>query len=87
LESLKFQIDILKYTIKEKMLPGSGWLTPVILATQEAKIRRISVPSQPGQIVPEILFLKNPSQKRAGGMAQGVGPDWFQTPVPQEKKK
>jgi hypothetical protein len=27
------------------------WLTPVILATQEAEIRRIGVPSQPGQIV------------------------------------
>jgi hypothetical protein len=29
------------------------WLTPVILATQEAEIRRISVRSQPGQIVPQ----------------------------------
>jgi hypothetical protein len=27
------------------------WLTPVILATQEAEIRRISFQSQPGQIV------------------------------------
>jgi hypothetical protein len=31
------------------------WLTPVILATQEAEIRRIAAQSQPGQIVREIL--------------------------------
>jgi hypothetical protein len=47
---------------------------PVILATQEAEIRRIAVQSQPGQIVHEILPQKNPSQKRTGGVAQGVGP-------------
>jgi hypothetical protein len=27
---------------------GDRWLTPVILATQEAEIRRITVESQPG---------------------------------------
>jgi hypothetical protein len=49
------------------------WPTPVILVTQKAEIRRISVQSQPEQIVPE----KNSSQKkkknhkkRAGGVAQ-----------------
>jgi hypothetical protein len=35
------------------------WLTPVIQATQEAEIRRITVRSQPGQIV-----LKTLSQKK-----------------------
>jgi hypothetical protein len=31
------------------------WRTPVILATQEAEIRRITVQSQPGQIVLKTL--------------------------------
>jgi hypothetical protein len=49
---------------------------PVIPVTQEAKIRRIKVQSQPGKIVHETLSQKNPSQKRAGGAAQGVGPEF-----------
>jgi hypothetical protein len=36
------------------------WLTPVLLASQEAKIRRNMVGSQPGQIVLETLSQKNP---------------------------
>jgi hypothetical protein len=39
------------------------WLTPVILATQEAEIRRITVRSQPRQIVPRDSISKNTSQK------------------------
>jgi hypothetical protein len=39
------------------------WLTPAILATQEAEIRRILVRSQPRQIVLETLSQKKPSQK------------------------
>jgi hypothetical protein len=38
-------------------------LTPVILATQEAEIRRIVVRSQPRQIVHETLSQKYPIQK------------------------
>jgi hypothetical protein len=34
------------------------WLTPVILTTQEAKISKITVQSQPGQIAPKTLFKK-----------------------------
>jgi hypothetical protein len=37
--------------VKENQIAGGWWLTPVILPTQEAKIRRITVQSQPGQIV------------------------------------
>jgi hypothetical protein len=44
---------------------------PVILGNQEAEIRRIVVQSQPEETVS-----KNPSQKRAGGVAQGAGPEF-----------
>jgi hypothetical protein len=37
---------------------GSQWFTPVILATQEAEIRRIMVQSQLRQIVLETLSQK-----------------------------
>jgi type II secretory pathway component PulL len=53
-----------------------GAFTPVILATQEAEIRTISVQSQPGQIVLEILSRKNSSLERACEAAQGVGPNF-----------
>jgi hypothetical protein len=47
---------------------------PVILATQEAEIRRIWVQSQTRQIALKTLSWKNPSQKRSGGrVAQDVG--------------
>jgi hypothetical protein len=49
------------------------WLTPVILATQGAEIKRTEVWGHLGQIVQETLSGKNPSQKRADGVAQGVG--------------
>jgi hypothetical protein len=49
----------------------------VILATQEAEIRMIVFQSQPRQIVCETLSQNKPSrQKRAGGVAQGVGPEF-----------
>jgi hypothetical protein len=37
-------------TIKHKWIAGGQWLTPVILAIQEAEIRRIEVQSKPGLI-------------------------------------
>jgi hypothetical protein len=67
-------------------MTGHPWLTPVILATQEEQIRRITVQSQPGQIVCETLSQKNPSQKRAGGVAQGEGPE-FKPQYCKKKKK
>jgi hypothetical protein len=47
---------------------GRQWLTPVILATQEAEIRRIVAWSQPRQIVCKTQSWKHPSLK--GGMVE-----------------
>jgi hypothetical protein len=58
---------------------------PVILATQEAEIRWIEVQSQPRQIVHETLSQKTPSQTSAGGVAQGVCPEF--KPWYRKKKK
>jgi hypothetical protein len=49
------------------------WLTPVILATQEAEIRRIMIQSQARQIVLKTLSQKYPTYKiRADGVAHMV---------------
>jgi hypothetical protein len=42
------------------------WLTPVILATQEAEIRRTVVQSQPRQIVCKILSQKKKTHNKKG---------------------
>jgi hypothetical protein len=44
----------------------------VILATQEAAIRRIAVQSQPGQTVQRHYLRKHHHKKGAGGVAQVV---------------
>jgi hypothetical protein len=49
---------------------------PVILATEDVEISRIIVQSWLRQIVCETLCRKNPSLKRADGVAQGVGPEF-----------
>jgi hypothetical protein len=61
----------------DPFLARRQWLTPVILATQEAEIRRILVQSQPRQVLRETLSRKHPSpkKKKAGGVAQGAGPE------------
>jgi hypothetical protein len=51
---------------KEIIQAGHRCLTPIILATQEAEIRRIEVQSQPTQIVHNNLSQKNSSQKIKG---------------------
>jgi hypothetical protein len=56
---------------------------PIILATQEAEIRKIMVQNQSRQIVSKTLCQRNPSQKRSGEVAQGVGPEF----KPQYHKK
>jgi hypothetical protein len=40
---------------KEYQFCWAPWLTPVILATQEAEIRKIVFEASPGQIVHETL--------------------------------
>jgi hypothetical protein len=62
--------------IKRSKEARHQWLTLVIPATQEAKIRRIAVQSQPQARVCKTLSQKNPLQKRAGGVAQGVSPEF-----------
>jgi hypothetical protein len=50
---------------------------PVILATQEAEIRKISVRSQPKKTVRKTLSGKKPfTKKKVGGVGQGVGPEF-----------
>jgi hypothetical protein len=58
-------------------------VTYVILATQEAEIRRIAVQSQPGEIVCETLSRKTLHKNRAGRVAQGECPEF----KPQYHKK
>jgi hypothetical protein len=50
-------------------LAGRQWLLPIILAIQEAEIRRIMVLSQLEQIVRETHLEKILHKKRAGGVA------------------
>jgi hypothetical protein len=51
--------------ITKKWYPAKcQWFTLVILATQEAEIRRIMIQIQPGQKAYETLSRKNPSQKK-----------------------
>jgi hypothetical protein len=69
-------------TTTKKKNAGHWWLMLVTRATQKAEIS-IEVRSQPGQIVCETLSRKNPSQKRADGVAQGVGCEF----KPQYHKK
>jgi hypothetical protein len=61
------------------------WFTPVILATQEAEIRRISVQSQPSHIVSNCVSEKT-FTKKAGGVVQGEGPK-FKPQYCQKRRK
>jgi hypothetical protein len=64
---------------------GLKWLKPVIPATQEAESRRITVQSQPKQIIHETLSQKTLQKNRAGGVAKGEGPEF--KPQYYKKKK
>jgi hypothetical protein len=52
------------------------WLTPAILVTQLAEIRKIEVRSQPGEMVHESVSQNTYHKKRAGGVAQGEDPEF-----------
>jgi hypothetical protein len=71
-------LDVKKKTNKQNLEVQARcwWLTAIILATQEAESRRIAIQSQPWQIVQETLSPKYSTQKRGGGVAQGVGPEF-----------
>jgi hypothetical protein len=64
------QLQIQCNTHQNPSVTRHRWLTTVILATQEAEIRKIIVWGLPRQIVNEILSQKHSIQKRAGRMAQ-----------------
>jgi hypothetical protein len=50
------------FVTKKNETKARGWLlTPVILATHNAEIRKIALQSQPGKIVHETLSQKYPS--------------------------
>jgi hypothetical protein len=53
-----------------------NWLKEICLFIQKAEIRKISVRSQPRKTACETLSWKNPLQKWAGGVVQGVSPQF-----------
>jgi hypothetical protein len=62
----------MKILIRNSSLARHQWLTPVILTTWEAKIRRIMVWGQPRQIVLWEPISKITRAKWTGGVAQEV---------------
>jgi hypothetical protein len=70
------------------VIESSQWLMPIIPATQEAEVRRITVQSQPGQIIRETLSQRKKKHKnRASRVAQGVGPEFKPQYHRGQKKK
>jgi hypothetical protein len=64
-------------TVKKSIRTRRRWTTPVILATQKAKIRRIAVRSQPWANSFSRPYVEKIHHKKGlGGMAQGVGPEF-----------
>jgi hypothetical protein len=67
-----FENEMINYKVKREPYARCWWLMPVILASQEAEIRRITVQSQPKQIVHETLSWKYPTTKRPGKVDQVI---------------
>jgi hypothetical protein len=70
MEVFRFKMGIF-FFIEFPQVRWDQWLTPVILATEEALIRRITVRSQPRQIAHKTLSRKTLHKSRAGRVAQG----------------
>jgi hypothetical protein len=59
--------------IKHNEIARHWWITSVILATQEADSKRITVRSQPRQIFPKTLPRKYPTHKKKGWSSGSIG--------------
>jgi hypothetical protein len=73
------------FIIKFSNMAGCQWLMPIILATQEAEIRRIKARTQPGQIVCETLSQKNHDKKKGWWSGSRCRPS--SNPSTAKKKK
>jgi hypothetical protein len=81
-------------TLKTRKLVRHRWLTPVVLATQEAEIRRVAVQSQTGQIACKTISQKKKITKEgwwsgSSAMVACLASTrlWVQNPVQKEKNQ
>jgi hypothetical protein len=65
---------------------GCQWLTPIILVSSGGRDQEDCV-SKPTWGKSKTLSRENPSQKRPGGVAQGVDPESNPSNVKKKKKK
>jgi hypothetical protein len=70
LQHHNYQRSKIPSSLKKKYTFGHLWLAPVMLATQEAEIRKISVQSQPRPKVHKTQSQKTLHKNRAGTVAQ-----------------
>jgi hypothetical protein len=73
--------------IKKYIVARHQWHTPVILATQEAEIRRIAVQSQPWSNSSQDPILKKTHHNQKGWWSDSRCRPWVQTPVRQKEKE
>jgi hypothetical protein len=73
-------------TRKIPLITRHHWLMPIILAAQEAEIRRITVPSQPRHIVLKTASWQKSITKKSWWSDRRCKP-WVQTLIPQKKKE